>query len=103
MKGVAGAGMLKDTGTMTTDKFLVMLTNLLCYTGVYSEYLKSILTEGRLPALNNSGDMESMIDTVNDSPEFARRAGFETRVRHVKHVNVRDSNGGDLQPLLCTG
>lgn len=86
-----------DPGTVTADKFLTMLTNLLCYMGVYSEYVKSILTEGRLPALNDSGDMELMIYTVNDShilataegkwPEFAKRAGFEKRVRHVQHVN----------------
>jgi hypothetical protein len=85
-----------DPGTMTPDKFLAMLTNLLCYMGVYSEYVESILTEGRLPALNDSGDMELMIYAVNDAhilataegkwPEFAKRAGFEQRVRHVKHV-----------------
>jgi hypothetical protein len=85
-----------DPGTMTPEKFLAILTKLLCYMGVYSEYVKSILTEGRLPALSDSGDMELMIYTVNDShilataeskwPEFAKRAGFEKRVRHVKHV-----------------
>jgi len=85
-----------DPGTMTPDKFLAMLAKLVCHMGVYSEYVKSILTEGRLPALNDSGDMELMIYTVNDShivataenkwPEFAKRAGFENRVRHIKHA-----------------
>lgn len=85
-----------DPATMTPDKFLAMLANLACYMGVYSEYVKSILTEGRLPALNDSGDMELMVYTVNDTqilataegkwPEFAKRAGFEKRVRHVKHA-----------------
>jgi hypothetical protein len=85
-----------DPATMKPEKFLGMLTNLLCYMGVYSQYVQSILTEGRLPALNDSGDMELMIYTLNDAhivataegkwPEFAKRAGFEKRVRHVKHA-----------------
>lgn len=85
-----------DPAAMTPEKFVAMIVRLLCYMGVYSEYVKSILTEGRLPDLNDSGDMELMVYTVDDNhivataevkwPEFAKRAGFEKRVRHVKHA-----------------
>jgi hypothetical protein len=82
--------------TTSPDAFMAMLANTLCYMGIYSEYVKSILTEGRLPTLNDSGDMELMIYTIDDGhilataeakwPQLAERAGFPKRVRHVKHA-----------------
>lgn len=79
---------------MPLDSFMATLTSVRCYLGIYSEFLKSILSEGRLPKPADSGVLELMIYLVDDSnivatadskwQDYAKRAGFENRVRHVK-------------------
>jgi hypothetical protein len=78
---------------MPLDAFMATLTNVLCYQGIYSEFMKSILSEGRLPKPADSGVLELMIYLADDShvvatadskwQDYAKRAGFENRVRHV--------------------
>ncbi len=79
---------------MPLDSFMATLTNVLCYFGIYSELLKSILSEGRLPKPADSGVLELVIYLVDDShvvatsdskwQDYAKRAGFENRVRYMK-------------------
>jgi hypothetical protein len=79
---------------MPLDSFMSTLTSVLCYLGIYSEFLKSILSEGRLPKPADSGVLELMIYLVDDSnivatsdskwQEYAKRAVFENRVRYVE-------------------
>ncbi len=79
---------------MPLDSFMATLTKVLCYMGLHSEFLKSILSEGRLPKPADSGVLELMIYLADDShvvatadskwQDYAKRAGFESRMRHVK-------------------
>jgi hypothetical protein len=79
---------------MPLDSFMATLTSVRCYLGIYSEFLKSILSKGWLPKPADSGVLELMIYLVDDSNivatadskwhDYAKRAGFENRVRHVK-------------------
>jgi hypothetical protein len=79
---------------MPLASFMATLTSVLCYLGIYSEFLKSILSEGRLPKPADNGVLELMIYLVDDShvvatsdskwQDYAKRAGFENRVRYVK-------------------
>jgi hypothetical protein len=79
---------------MPLDSFMATLTSMRCYLGIYSEFLKSILSKGRLPKPADSGVLELMIYLVEDSnivatadskwQDYAKCAGFENRVRYVK-------------------
>ena len=52
---------------MPLDSFMATLTKVLCYMGLHSEFLKSILSEGRLPKPADSGVLELMIYLADDS------------------------------------
>ena len=66
---------------------MATLTSVLCYLGIYSEFLKSILSEGRLPKPADNGALGLMIYLVDDShivatadskwQDYAKRADFE--------------------------
>jgi hypothetical protein len=82
------------TGQFAIELISATLTKVPGYLGIYSEFLKSILSEGRLAKPADSGVLELMIYPADDShvvattdskwQDYAKRAGFESRVRHVK-------------------
>lgn len=77
----------------SVPKLSAAMADVSCYCAVYTQYLIRLLTEGALPELNDSGDLELFLYAVDDSSvivtsekkwrRLADAAGFGQRVRLV--------------------